>query len=585
MELLEHKAAELCSCFTPGLLRASSRPAALQGKREIGEVQQKKSAAERQQAPCPRLLCAELSLAKFSPAPAKEQLLEMKSISMELPSKLPPRRLVPRTSWASPGRRSRPPPSALFPARGGARGNLHPAALLPFTPSFLCRFDAWAAPSRAEAPRDRTRPARRAPPRHTPLAGKGYCRQRIGWKWPGAQRRSPMKGGGRGGGARAAAGAERSRMEPSAGLQELFGFPMKPNLGQNLAALPVALVSPSQAPGRAAPCLRCRGTCPGFEPHSWRKICRCCKCSQEEHSLSSELEEDLKVGRLLSGSRYSWLTTRPKGAGGLRLYKRNRMIVTNPIVTRKDPSFHTITYEWAPPGLTQKLATQYMELIPRELQPVAGTAGARQRRRQLARQLPLHDQDPAQCRGLAPGELQLMEDFVSKYKAEAMGVGEVALPGQAGGTEQGKPADGSRAAPDAANGALQPAAGHYQCQGCQQAVPADCPVVYADRAGYGHLWHPACFVCCRCAQPLVDLIYFWKGGAAWCGRHYCESLRPRCAGCDEIIFSEDYQQVEGMAWHKEHFACLECETLLGGQPFVLAKGSLLCTTCSHSKQL
>ncbi|XP_068013853.1 LIM and cysteine-rich domains protein 1 [Melanerpes formicivorus] len=358
-------------------------------------------------------------------------------------------------------------------------------------------------------------------------------------------------------------------MEPSAGLQEVL---------------------PSQAPRRAAPCLRCRGTCPGFEPHSWRKICRCCKCSQEEHSLSSELEDDLKVGRLLSGSRYSWLTTRAKGCGGLRLYKRNRMIVTNPIVTRKDPSFHTITYEWAPPGLTQKLATQYMELIPAELQPVAGTAGALQRRRLLARQLPLHDQDPAQCRGLAPGELQLMEDFVGKYKAEALGVGEVALPGQAGSKEQGKAQDESGAAPEppeAANGALEPApaAAHYRCEGCQQAVPGECPVVYADRAGYGRLWHPACFVCCRCAQPLVDLIYFWKGGAAWCGRHYCESLRPRCAACDEIIFSEDYQQVEGMAWHKEHFACLECETLLGSQPFVLAQGSLLCPTCSRSKQL
>ncbi|NXT68218.1 LMCD1 protein, partial [Chaetops frenatus] len=121
------------------------------------------------------------------------------------------------------------------------------------------------------------------------------------------------------------------------------------------------------------------------------------------------------------------------------------------------------------------------------------------------------------------------------------------------------------------------------CESCKQPVPGDCPVVYADRAGYSRQWHPACFVCCRCAEPLVDLIYFWKSGAAWCGRHYCESLRPRCAGCDEIIFSEDYQQVEGLAWHTKHFACLECETLLTGKPFALANASLLCTTCSQSR--
>ncbi|NXG45797.1 LMCD1 protein, partial [Psilopogon haemacephalus] len=318
------------------------------------------------------------------------------------------------------------------------------------------------------------------------------------------------------------------------------------------------------------------------------KVCRGCGCRREEHSLCPELQEDQKLGRLLSGSRCSWLTTRPRGAGGPRLYKRNRMIVTNPIVSRKDPTFSTLTYDSVLTALCPQ-ATQYMELIPKELQPVAGTAGAWQRRQQLVRQLPLHDQDPAQCRGLADGELQLMEDFIRRYKAEALGVGEVALPGQAGAAkEEGKPQDKSDAAtepPEPTNGALEPAAGHYRCQGCQQLLPGDCPAVHAERAGHQRLWHPACFVCCRCAQPLVDLIYFWKGGAAWCGRHYCESLRPRCAGCDELIFSEDYLQVEGTAWHKKHFACVECETLLSGQPFVLDQGNLLCTSCSKGRSL
>lgn len=114
---------------------------------------------------------------------------------------------------------------------------------------------------------------------------------------------------------------------------------------------------------------------------------------------------------------------------------------------------------------------QYMELIPKEMQPVAGTDGAYYRRRQLMRQLPLYDQDPSQCRGLAEGELKLMEDFVKKYKAEALGVGEVALPGQGGvGKEEGKPQDKSIAAskpPESTNGALERAstAEHYVSPG------------------------------------------------------------------------------------------------------------------------
>ncbi|KFZ55908.1 LIM and cysteine-rich domains protein 1, partial [Antrostomus carolinensis] len=224
------------------------------------------------------------------------------------------------------------------------------------------------------------------------------------------------------------------------------------------------------------------------------------------------------------------------------------------------PLSNTSRGSWVTLGALSIQAMQYMELIPKEMQPVAGTDGACYRRRQLMRQLPLE------------GKLKLMEDFVKKYKAEALGVGEVALPGQAGGgKEEGKMQEKTITAgkpPEATNGALERASmgEHYRCETCKQAVPGDCPVVYADRAGYTRPWHPAGFVC-------------------WRRRHYCESLRPRCAGCEEIIFSEDYQQAEGMAWHKKHFACLECETLLTGKPFTLANSSLLCTTCSTSKRL
>lgn len=80
-----------------------------------------------------------------------------------------------------------------------------------------------------------------------------------------------------------------------------------------------------------------------------------------------------------------------------------------------------------------------MELISKEMQPVAGTEGAYYRRRRLMRQLPIYDQDPAHCRGLTESEVKLMEDFIKKYKSDALGVGEVALPGQGGTTkDEGK---------------------------------------------------------------------------------------------------------------------------------------------------
>lgn len=108
---------------------------------------------------------------------------------------------------------------------------------------------------------------------------------------------------------------------------------------------------------------------------------------------------------------------------------------------------------------------QYMELIPKEKQPVTGTEGAYYRRRQLMHQLPIYDQDPSRCRGLLENELKLMEEFVKQYKSEALGVGEVALPGQGGlpkeeGKQQEKP-DGAEPTAPTTNGSIGDPAKEY----------------------------------------------------------------------------------------------------------------------------
>lgn len=86
-----------------------------------------------------------------------------------------------------------------------------------------------------------------------------------------------------------------------------------------------------------------------------RKACMTCGCSTVDHAPGSDIDDDQRMGRLLADSPCSHLTAKVKGGGGLRLYKRNRMIVTNPVVSRKDPTFNTTTYDWAPAGLNQTL--------------------------------------------------------------------------------------------------------------------------------------------------------------------------------------------------------------------------------------
>lgn len=334
--------------------------------------------------------------------------------------------------------------------------------------------------------------------------------------------------------------------------------------------------------GGAAVCLVCEHSCSGYQPHSWRKACTACGCSTVDHAPGGDVEDDQRMGRLLADSPCAHLTAKVKGGGGLRMYKRNRMIVTNPVVSRKDPTFNTTTYDWAPAGLNQTLAMQYMELIPESQRPVSGTNGALERRRQLFGQLPIYDQDPMKCQSLATeDEISSMLLFVKQYKQEVLGVGEVALPGEGGALMEAaiqrtaKEAKDKKDAPDgqtnsSTNGTGGSVKTKHRCAGCQGEVTKESPAVYAERAGYHDaLWHPTCFVCSVCGHGLVDLVYFWSNQKLLCGRHYCETVWPRCSGCDELIFCKSFHSSkDGQTWHRDHYCCWKC-------------GQSLDTPCQH----
>lgn len=120
---------------------------------------------------------------------------------------------------------------------------------------------------------------------------------------------------------------------------------------------------------------------------------------------------------------------------------------------------------------------------------------------------------------------------------------------------------------------------NFFCHHCQQPMRLGEPAVYAERAGYDRLWHPACFVCCTCNELLVDMIYFWKKDKMYCGRHYGDSEKPRCAGCDELIFSNEYTQAEGQNWHLKHFCCFDCDRILAGETYVMENEKPVCKPC------
>nr|AAQ91277.1 testis derived transcript [Danio rerio] len=277
-------------------------------------------------------------------------------------------------------------------------------------------------------------------------------------------------------------------------------------------------------------------------------------------------------------------------------------------VPAKTDVVKSVTYEWAPPGINQSLALRYMELLPPEQRPIAGTTGADYRKKQMAKQLPDHDQDPERCHELSPGEIKQMQQYVRKYKDEALGIGDITLPeemghvgaagdkGPQGVGAGGKPGAGTTGAsgdkgdavatvgkvgaPGAAGTSAGGPAGNFSCHQCQKPMKKGEPAVFAERAGYDKLWHPACLVCCTCTELLVDMIYFWKKGSALLWPSLWETVKTQ--DVEAVMSSSSVMNTlkpRARIWHLKHFCCFDCDCVLAGETYVMEKEKPVCKPC------
>ena len=74
----------------------------------------------------------------------------------------------------------------------------------------------------------------------------------------------------------------------------------------------------------------------------------------------------------------------------------------------------------------------------------------------------------------------------------------------------------------------------------------------------------------------MDLTYCVYQDQLYCERHYAEKLKPRCATCDELIFSGSYTRAMARDWHSHHFRC-HVSRVSACQPPHVSRVSLL--TC------
>ncbi|KAG5677369.1 hypothetical protein PVAND_007133 [Polypedilum vanderplanki] len=207
-------------------------------------------------------------------------------------------------------------------------------------------------------------------------------------------------------------------------------------------------------------------------------------------------------------------------------------------------------YTWIPTGLRPEQVHLYFSTIPEDKVPYVNSVGERYRVKQLLQQLPPHDSEVRYCHSLSDEERKELRLFSAQRKREALG-----------------------------RGSVKQIQANHQCEGCGDVMMTGDIAVYASRFGPNICWHPSCFICCICKELLVDLIYFHREGRLYCGRHHAETLKPRCAACDEIILADECTEAEGRAWHMKHFACFDCDKQLGGQRYIMREGKPYCLGC------
>ncbi|XP_039988454.1 prickle-like protein 1a [Xiphias gladius] len=213
-------------------------------------------------------------------------------------------------------------------------------------------------------------------------------------------------------------------------------------------------------------------------------------------------------------------------------------------------------YAWVPPGLRPEQVQLYFSCLPEDKIPYVNSPGEKFRIKQLLYQLPPHDNEVRYCQSLSEEEKKELHMFSVQRKKEALGRGAIKL--------------------------LPRNLLNSICEHCGENINGGEMAVFASRAGPGLCWHPSCFACSTCSELLVDLIYFYHDGKIHCGRHHAELLKPRCSACDEIIFADECTEAEGRHWHMKHFSCFECETILGGQRYIMKDGRPYCCGCFES---
>ncbi|XP_065667450.1 testin isoform X2 [Hydra vulgaris] len=272
-------------------------------------------------------------------------------------------------------------------------------------------------------------------------------------------------------------------------------------------------------------CLICKEKCPGFCQHSWRRGCGNCKCALWRHDV-------------------------PQNSPGLPFNRLDVEEINPPLSSEYDIAL-TEGYNWIPRGLKTLQIESFMRKIPKSKVPKTDSEGARYRARQIFYQLPKQDYNRKYANFLKE-DAKPSFDELSKFRLKsALGIGCV----------------------------KELISKVLPCHNCSININSGEMGVFTERLGESFCWHPQCFKCCVDDELLIDLIYFVHEKKIYCGRHWAEQIKPRCHGCEELIYIGEFTKAMEKSWHVEHFCCWQCDVPITGKKYIIINKRPYCQRC------
>jgi len=276
-------------------------------------------------------------------------------------------------------------------------------------------------------------------------------------------------------------------------------------------------------------CGNCGEKCVGFAEHSWRHACQNCNCSIWDH--------DIPVSRNITPLKIMFVEEE-----------------LAPLTNEYDKAL-TEGYMWIPRGLDSLQISKFMSHFEKNKISKINSVGSKYRSKQLYYQLPPYDFNKEATKHLSENAIGSFQQFSVKRIEDALGIGAVE--------------------PSLQESVL--------CSKCVQPINIGEMGVFTEKLGADHCWHPQCFTCDIDNEFLVDMIYFANNEKLYCGRHYAEQMKPRCAACEELVYIGEYTKAMDKAWHLDHFCCATCDVVLTRKKYVISQDRPYCQQCYNSK--